>query len=189
MPVLVGVWLVGVVAIGVVAALLASASGGSSSAVDPVGKIQAIAADHRVAAPRLSGPLLGGGTYDPAAYAGQVTLVNAWGSWCAPCRAELPVLRRLAQAAYPAPVKFLGIDVEDTTAGGEAMVKQYAVPYSSVFDADRTIYDAFAPTLAGTGTPGTVVIDARGRVAATVIGPVNEGAMATYLRELAAEQP
>jgi thiol-disulfide isomerase/thioredoxin len=182
------VWVAGLVVIGLVVAYFASRSP-STSADDPIGKILSIAKADRAPAGKLAGPLLGGGTYDPSAYAGHVLVVNAWGSWCTPCQEELPALRRLAQASYPAPVRFLGIDVDDTTAAGKAMVARYQVPYASVFDAERTIYVAFAPTLAGLGTPGTVVIDAQGRVAATVIGPVHEAAMLAYLKALAAEKP
>ncbi len=190
-----GLWLAGAAVIGIVVALVAHASGSSgraggtaTSVVDPVGKIIAVDPSRRLAARPLAGPLLGGGTYDLAAHAGHVTVITAWGSWCEPCRAELPVLRRLAASTYGAQVDFVGIDVEDTVAGGQAMVAQYSIPYPSLFDADRSLYTGFAPTLAGDGTPGTVVIDARGRVAGTVIGPVDEAAMTTFLHQLVAER-
>jgi thiol-disulfide isomerase/thioredoxin len=185
------VWLAGAVVIGLLVAHFAGATNQSDTASvdDPIGKINAIAPDHRTVAARLSGTMLGGGTYDPAAYAGRIILVNAWASWCEPCKAELPILRRLASASYPAPVKFLGLDVnEQSMADGQAMAARYAVPYASIFDADKSVYGALAPAMSY-AVPGTVVIDARGRVAATVIGPVNETAMATYLRALAAEKP
>ena len=185
-----GIWLGGVVFMGLVFAVVAHLAAGSPSAsdTDPIGKIQQIAAAQRVAAATLSGQLLDGSRYDPAAYAGHVTVINAWGSWCEPCRKELPILRRLASSTYPATVSFLGLDVADTRSGAQAMVKQYAMPYPSLFDPDKAAYVALAPSLAE-NVPSTVVVDARGRVAAIVIGPVHEAAMSAYLRELAAEKP
>lgn len=185
-----GIWLGGVVVLGVLSAVVAhlAAESPSTSATDPIGKIQQIAADHRVAAATLSGELLDGSRYDPAAYAGHVTVINAWGSWCTPCQKELPVLRRLASATYPAPVRFLGLDVADRQSSAQAMVKQYALPYPSLFDPDKTAYVALAPSLAE-NVPSTVVVDARGRIAAIVIGPVDEAQMSAYLDEVAAEKP
>jgi thiol-disulfide isomerase/thioredoxin len=194
------VWLAGVLVIGVVVIGLevAHLSAGSSSGLsatastgaaagDPVGQVEAIVVAKRVRAATIAGQLLGGGRYDPAAYAGHIVVVNAWGSWCTPCQKELPVLRRLALARYATPVEFLGLDVEEKSmADGEAMARNYALPYPSIYDEDRSVYDALAPLIAPSGVPGTVVIDAQGRVAATVIGAVDETKLAAFLRQLAA---
>jgi thiol-disulfide isomerase/thioredoxin len=181
----VSLWLVGVVVIALVVAYVAGSTR-TGTADDPVGHVEAIPVGKRVPAAQLSGQLLGGGTYDPATYAGHIRVVNAWGSWCEPCKKELPILRRLALATYASPVDFLGLDVEDSMADGQAMARQYAVPYPSIYDEDRTLYDALAPLIAPSGVPGTVVIDAQGRVAATVIGAVNEAELSAYLKQLAA---
>ena len=188
------VWLAGVVVIGLVAVHLSAGSSSGLSATastgaaagDPVGQVEAIAVAKRVRAATIAGQLLGGGRYDPAAYAGHIVVVNAWGSWCTPCQKELPVLRRLAVARYATPVEFLGLDVEEKSmADGEAMARRYALPYPSIYDEDKSVYDALAPLIAS-GVPGTVVIDAQGRVAATVSGAVDETQLAAYLRQLAA---
>lgn len=187
-------WLVGVVVLGLVLAhLVGGTSGGTSggtaaaaAAADPVGRVESIPADKRVAAAPIAGQLLGGGRYDPAVFNGHIRVVNAWGSWCTPCQKELPALRRLALATYASPVDFLGLDEEETSmADGQAMVRRYGLPYPSIYDEDRSIYDALAPLIAPSGVPGTVVIDAQGRVAATVIGAVDEVALGAYLRQLA----
>jgi thiol-disulfide isomerase/thioredoxin len=191
------VWAIGFVVIGLVAAHLAGSSSGSHRATvggstsggvdDPLGKVIAIAPAHRVRAAAIAGPLLGGGTYDPAASAGHVRVVNAWGSWCTPCQQELPALRRLALATYASPVDFLGLDEEEpSTAAGQGMARRYALPYTSVYDEDGSVYGALAPALAASGVPGTVVIDKQGRVAGTVIGAVDEAQLAAYLQQLAA---
>jgi len=188
------VWLVGVLVLGlVIAHIVGGATAGTTGATaaaaagDPVGRIEAIPADQRVPAAPISGGLVGGGSYDPAAFAGHIVVVNAWGSWCTPCRTELPALRRLALARYASPVDFLGLDEEEgSMADGAAMARQYQLPYRSIYDEDRSLYDALAPLIAPSGVPGTVVIDARGRVAATVIGALDEAALGTYLRQLAA---
>ena len=190
------VWLAGVVVIGLLAAHLSAGStsgpAGTSStgaaAGDPVGQVEAVPAARRVPAATIAGQLLGGGSYDPSAHVGHILVVNAWGSWCTPCQKELPALRRLALAAYPTPVDFLGLDVEEKSAAdGQAMARRYALPYPSIYDEDKSVYDALAPLIAASGVPGTVVIDTRGRVAATVIGAVDETQLATYLRQLAAQ--
>ena len=52
--------------------------------------------------------LLSGTKFALAAEHGHVVVVNFWGSWCTPCRAEAPSLSRLAQHFTPSGVRFLG---------------------------------------------------------------------------------
>ena len=47
-------------------------------------------------APPVSGPVVGGGRLALASYRGHVVVLNFWGSWCTPCRAEAPGLSALA---------------------------------------------------------------------------------------------
>lgn len=189
----VGVWLAGVIVLGLLAGWLAGRDNGSERVTvdDPVGRLVAIAPDHRVPAATLSGTLLGGDTFDPAAYAGRIQVVSAWASWCEPCKAELPVLARMATASYPAPVQFIGLDVEEgSIADGQQMAARYGLTYPSIFDQDKAAYTAIAPPLmSASGVPGTVVVDAQGRVAATIIGPVDETELTSFLGQLAAEKP
>ena len=196
---LAAVWLAGFVVIGLVLARVASSPGSTTgpatvsstlaSSGDPVGQVQAIAESKRVLAATIGGRLIGGGSYDPAASVGHITVVTAWASWCQPCRKELPELRRLALASYASPVVFVGLDEEEASmANGVAMAQRYGLPYSSIFDPDKGIYLALAPAIAPDGVPGTVVIDSRGRVAATVIGAIDEAQLSRFLQALAAQR-
>jgi len=63
--------------------------------------------------PVLAGDLVAGGSYDPATYKGKVTVVNFWGSWCAPCRAEMPGLVKAYDELNKDGVAFLGVNVRD----------------------------------------------------------------------------
>ena len=49
--------------------------------------------------PALSFDCPGGGTLDLGRAPGEPTVLNLWGSWCTPCREELPVMQQFADAA------------------------------------------------------------------------------------------
>ena len=42
--------------------------------------------------------LPGGGTLDLGRAPGEPTVINLWGSWCGPCREELPLMQQFADS-------------------------------------------------------------------------------------------
>lgn len=104
---------------------------------------------------------------------GKVVVINVWGSWCAPCRAETPDLVRAAEETASQGVAFLGINTRDNPAAARAFVRSFKVPYPSVEDAEGQLLLNFRGTIPTSVVPTTVVIDRQGKVAARVIGPVS----------------
>ncbi len=87
-----------------------------------------------VTAPCLGAP----GAVDlGAALAGRPVLLNIWATWCAPCRAELPVLAEYA--ARPGAVAVLGIDVRDDPRAALTLLADLGVTFPSVTDPDNAL--------------------------------------------------
>ena len=153
----------------VAAAVIAAAAVGVVRLADPKGSGlpavgQVIPAAQRPAAPDISGITLTGGHLDTASWRGHAIVVNFWGSWCAPCRKEAPVLARVAGDTRFLGVRFLGIDVRDDPAAGLAFEQQYQIPYPSISDPGELTAARFG-TAAPAATPSTYIIDAKGRIA------------------------
>jgi thiol-disulfide isomerase/thioredoxin len=98
-----------------------------------------------------------------------VVVVNFWGSWCTPCRAEAPDLARLSTQTASEGVRFVGVDIRDEQAAGLAFEHEFGITYPSLYDPDDAAAAGFNPW-PPVGTPTTYVIDTRGRIAAVFSG-------------------
>lgn len=101
-----------------------------------------------------------------AALEGHPVVVNVWASWCGPCRAEFPYFQSVS-ADRGDEVAFLGVDAQDADAAAETFLEDYPLPYPSVTDPDREIWD----DLDLRGLPGTAFYDAEGELAYLKQGP------------------
>jgi len=92
-------------------------------------------------------------------------LVNVWGSWCGPCREEIPILRSFYEKAQ-SKVALVGIDVEEATFDdGRRFVERNGIVWPNLYDPDGRSREYF-----GLGVPVTWFIAADGAVAGKKIG-------------------
>jgi thiol-disulfide isomerase/thioredoxin len=148
------------------------ASGGNGGVTDVAGSDSAVlySAGHRPLAPDFTATTLTGARLNFSSYRGQVVVLNFWGSWCAPCRAEAPTLAVTAEQYRSAGVAFLGVDVRDDTASALAFTRQFGISYPSVSDSSSQITLDFTSAVPIAGTPTTLVIDRTGHIAGAVFG-------------------
>lgn len=143
---------------------------GDQGYVSGDGQVATYAVDQRADQVDLSGDDLDGKPLDVANYRGKVVVLVVWGSWCGPCRAEADdVVQAARQTADVA--QFVGINIRDnSTADARGFVRTYDVPYPSLYDPDGTSLVRFPGALGPNSIPGFAVLDAEGRVAATING-------------------
>jgi thiol-disulfide isomerase/thioredoxin len=96
---------------------------------------------------------------------GRPVVVNFWGSWCAPCRAESPVLASAWEELSPT-VAFLGIDIRDEKAPAEAFVDEFNLGYPHIFDREATIAAAWGVS----SPPATFVVSSDGELKTRLVG-------------------
>ena len=112
----------------------------------------------------LAGELVNGERYDPAAHRGKVTVVNFWGSWCAPCRDEMPELIAAYGEVKADDVAFLGVNVRDPNVDlARAFVDKFQVPFPSIRDPGSKLALAFE--VPPNTIPTTLVLGRDGRPA------------------------
>jgi cytochrome c biogenesis protein CcmG/thiol:disulfide interchange protein DsbE len=100
-----------------------------------------------------------------ADFAGEVTLVNVWASWCAPCRQEHPLLMQLAGDER---VRIAGLNYKDKAENARRFLGELGNPYDAigVDDAGRT-----AINWGVYGVPETFLVGRDGTILWKHVGP------------------
>lgn len=164
---------------GVFAAQLLS---GRDSSVVPSALIGAQAP--QIALPPLEGVALPG--LDPAQFAGKVTLVNVWASWCGPCRQEHPFLMQLAKDER---LTVVGLNYKDRSENARRFLGDLGNPYDAigVDDSGRAAIDWGVY-----GVPETFLVGKDGKIAWKQVGPftaeIVAGALKAEIEKAAAAQ-
>ena len=145
---------------------------------------------------RQPGELAGPNLMDPAKtvslddFRGQVVVVNIWGQWCGPCRAEVTELQQVYDATHRDGVAFLGIDVRDNNRdAARDFVVDRKVTYPSIYDPAMRTMIAFGGKFPTTVIPSTLVLDRQHRVAAVFLRELLAEDLMPVVQRLAAEQP
>ncbi|QGF25175.1 redoxin family protein [Raineyella fluvialis] len=152
------------------------------------GGVTILAAGKRPAAPVVSGPSLTDQktTLATKASPGKVLVLNVWGSWCAPCRAEAPELVSAAEKTKDT-ADFIGLNTRDLDPiPAQAFVRSFGIGYPSIYDPSGTLLLEFSDQLPPSGIPSTLVIDRDGKVAARIIGRTTEATLVGVVEDVAA---
>jgi len=101
-----------------------------------------------------------------ATFAGKVTLVNVWASWCVPCHDEVPFLDKLAKDKR---IQLVGINYKDEEGNARRFLGRYGNPYAATgvdpkgrAGIEWGVY----------GVPETFVVGRDGRIAYKLVGPI-----------------
>ena len=131
------------------------------------------------ALPPLGFDCVGGGGLDLRKAPGVPTLVNLWGSWCGPCREELPVLQGFAEAAGDR-VRVVGVISKDGVPQATSFAEDAGVTFPNAFDGEGELM----AELGLNGLPYTAFLAADGTLVHSELGPVDS---VDELRGLVAE--
>ena len=130
-----------------------------------------LAAGKRPATPEIELPALGGGPkVKLSSYRGKVVVLNYWASWCPPCKGEAPVLARWQPRLAARNATIVGVDVLDVSSDAQRFIEEHKLDFPQLRDGDGSTLKRFEIV----GYPETVVLDRRGRIAATSRGAIDE---------------
>jgi peroxiredoxin len=120
---------------------------------------------------------LEGNIFDLSAFSGQVIMLTFWGTWCGPCRREIPDFIKLYDEYNDEGLEIIGVAVQSGTSENiKRFSDYYKINYTILTDIDR--YESYRTfhdygTVTGVGTravPTTFLIDRDGYIVKTYRG-------------------
>jgi peroxiredoxin len=135
------------------------------SALDPFGKPMS---GKGVPAANFTFPDLDGKMVSLADFRGKVVLLNIWATWCAPCVAEMPSMKKLYQEIKDEGFEILAVSIDES--GAEAVkpfTEKHKLDFPVLLDTKGDIKALYQAT----GIPESFIIDKNGMLVEKIIGP------------------
>ena len=110
--------------------------------------------------------------------ADNIKLVNFWASWCGPCRAEAPILERMA---HEMEIPIIGINYKDQPSQALQFLQNYGDPFIKI---GADISGRNAINWGVTGVPETFVVDANGTILLRYPGPITQDVLTNRILPL-----
>ncbi|MFJ9829180.1 TlpA family protein disulfide reductase [Streptomyces sp. NPDC101160] len=168
-----------------------SGGGGGTNFVTNTGGISTVAKGEREKTGKLAGETLDGKQLDVADFKGKVVVLNVWGSWCPPCRAEAPHFAKVSQEYKAKGVEFVGINTRDfDKTKPHQFEADYGITYPSFYDpAGKLILNGFPKgSMIPQAIPSTIVLDKDGKIAARSLMALDETKLRSMIDPLLAEK-
>jgi thiol-disulfide isomerase/thioredoxin len=112
---------------------------------------------------------------------GKPVVLNFWGTWCPPCRAEMPILQEI-YTKYKGEVEFVGISMGPRDSGEGVVDFIKDAGYSWTFAHDDTYQ--VATDYQVSAVPSSYFIDASGVIRAVHVGAMTEQQIEAYLQKI-----
>lgn len=121
------------------------------------------------------------GNFVLADYADRPIFLYFWASWCAPCRAEAPVIEELWPEYRDRGYVFLGLNIWDIPQDAEDFLSEFELTFPTARDAERSVYVEYGVQ----GLPVAFFIEPGLRIRSRYDGSLDESALRRLLDEIA----
>ncbi|MBD1378662.1 thiol-disulfide oxidoreductase ResA [Metabacillus arenae] len=108
---------------------------------------------------------------------GKGVFLNFWGTWCEPCKREMPYMARQYDHYKNQGVEILAVNVGESNLAVSNFMEQYQLNFPVVMDKDRQVLNAYGVK----PLPTTFLINKNGEVIKVITGSMTERTIRDYM--------
>ena len=123
---------------------------------------------------------LDGQVHELEEYRGRPLVINFWGTFCPPCREEMPIIQRQYERWKDQGLQVIGINLSEDRHRVQNFVRKVGVDFPILLDVDRRTERAYGLRQ----YPTTYFLDAGGVIRDVMVGPLTEEALAERVKPL-----
>ncbi|WP_186671052.1 thiol-disulfide oxidoreductase ResA [Sporosarcina sp. BP05] len=103
-------------------------------------------------------------------YKGEGVFLNFWGTWCGPCKKEMPYMENQHIAFEEKGVNILAVNIAESNLKVETFIEQYGLTFPIVIDKDKSVKEAYNIV----PLPTTFLINKDGRIEKIITREMSE---------------
>ncbi|MDN3016658.1 thiol-disulfide oxidoreductase ResA [Paenibacillus sp. BSR1-1] len=113
-------------------------------------------------------------------YRGQGVFLNFWGTWCPPCKKEMPYINNQYQQFKDKGVQVLSVDIQESELAVNQFAEHYKLDFPIMIDTDKEVMTAYGID----PLPATFLIDKNGKVIKYSTGEMSEDTVRDFMEKI-----
>ena len=130
-------------------------------------------------APNFSLVDLNGETHKLSDYQGKGVLLNFWGTWCDPCKKEMPALEKQYQLFKGKEFEIIAINIAQSKFEVSNFSEQYSMTFPVVIDSNKSVMRRYNVD----PLPTSIFINKEGKIVDIIKGEMNEKMIKQYIEK------
>ena len=123
---------------------------------------------------------LDGESHQLSDYKGQGVFLNSWGTWCAPCKKEMPAMGRQYQVYKDQGVQVLAVNIAESDMKVRTFAEQYGMTFPTLIDTTKSVMQAYNVK----PLPTTILINPDGKIVKIITGEMSENDIKGYMEQI-----
>ena len=117
-------------------------------------------------------------------YKGKGVYLNFWGTWCEPCKKEMPAMSNQYAIYKDQGVEMLAINIAQTNFEVKKFIEGLDVDFPVAIDPVKSVMTAYNIG----NLPATILINPDGEIEKIITGELSEAQIASYMESIKPEQ-